>query len=302
MNFEAAACPLCGSEEALPLLQILSRRMVRCRRCGLVYQNPLSTAGDLLHLWPLPAREDGSEELEREWGERAGKRRSQRFRQFLHSVGRPGRLLDIGCGYGFFLKLAQEAGWEAIGLELNQQAVAYAKDRLQVNALLGDPRHFHFPDASFDLVTFWNVLDYVPDPLELLEEVHRVLKAGGHVFIRTPNFTWHLQSFRLISLLRRLRGNDAFAQQPYFTFVFKVTSFSRATLRLLLERSGFVPVTIKNSPPVPGDPYLELGTGAELALTLAKRAVHAIALTVAALSGNRWLIGPSLEAWGRREA
>ncbi len=45
-----------------------------------------------------------------------------------------GRLLDIGCGYGFFLKIAEEKGWEAVGVDLDPKGVAYAKERLRVNA------------------------------------------------------------------------------------------------------------------------------------------------------------------------
>ena len=94
-------------------------------------------------------------------------RRSQHFRRFLKGAGRPGKLLDVGCGYGFFLRLAQEAGWEAIGVDPDPQAVAYARSTLRVEALQGDLRDLDFADHSFDLVTLWNVLDYVPDPIPL---------------------------------------------------------------------------------------------------------------------------------------
>jgi len=268
--------------------------MVRCRRCGLLYGNPLPPARERARSSTLdPA------EVERE--ERVGKRRSRHFRRFLAGAGRPGKLLDVGCGYGFFLKLAQEAGWEAIGVDLDPRAVAYAKDRLRVNALEGDLRDFHFPDGSFDLVTLWNVLDYVPDPLDLLEEVHRLLKSGGRIFIRTPNVVWHLLNCRLTGLLKRLGWGAVFDERPYLTFVFHLTSFSRSTLRLLLEHAGFVPLSIGNSPPVEGDPYLGVGPAGELLVRLAKLTVHGFAQGVSILSGGCWLIGPSLEASARRE-
>lgn len=210
--------------------------------------------------------------------------------------------MDVGCGYGFFLRLAQEAGWEAIGVDPDPRAVTYAKDRLRVNAHWGDLRGARFPDGAFELVTLWNVLECVPDPLALLNEVHRLLRGGGRVFIRTQNAEWHRLSFALTGLLRRLPWNGVFKEHPHLTFIFNLNSFSRSTLRLFMERAGFVSPRVGNSPPIPGDPYLGLGPGGELALGLAKRAVHGLAQSLFLLSGGRCLIGSSLEAWGRRGA
>jgi SAM-dependent methyltransferase len=290
MNFEP--CPLCGSPEDLPLLQDLSRRMVRCQQCGLIYRNPRPTTRELARAFSGDGSDPGAEE-------RVGARRSRQFDRFLEVAGRPRKLLDVGCGYGFFLKLAVEAGWEAIGVDPDPRAVAYAKDRLRVNAHWGDLRGARFPDGSFELVTLWNVLECVPDPLDLLNRVHRVLKDGGRVFIRTQNAEWHRLSFRLAGFARRLGWRATFERHPHLTFIFNLNSFSRPTLRLLMDRAGFVSARVRNSPPIPGDPYLGLGAGGERLLGLAKLAVHGCAEGLSIVSGGRCLIGPSLEAWGR---
>ncbi len=229
-----------------------------------------------------------------------GKGRKQQFDRFLKHAGPPGRLLDVGCGYGFFLKLAQETGWDAIGVDLNPKAIAYAKERLRVNALLGDPRDLHFSDGSFDLVTLWNVLDYAPDPVDLLLEAHRILKHDGRVFIRTPNAVWHYLNFRMTSLLNYFGWWRGFFRHPHVTFIFHQTNFSPFTLRFVLDRSGFTPLSIRNSSPIPGDPYLGLGPIGKRLLALAKLSVYGIAQVTAIVSRGRWLIGPSLEVWGRR--
>lgn len=268
--------------------------MVRCHGCSLVYRNPRQKASDIREAY---AGNQTSLELE----ERVGNRRRHQFGRFLDSLPeRPGRLLDIGCGYGFFLKMAHERGWEAVGVDLDPKGIAHAKERLQVNAVLGDLREVHFPDGSFDLVTLWNVVECVPDPLDLLLEIHRVLKNDGRVFIRTPNAVWQYLSFRLAKFLRRLGWGKVFDERPFATFVFHMTSFSRSTLRSLNEHAGFVPLSIKNSKPTQGDPYLGLGSKGELLLTLIKLTAHGLAQSAYLISGGRWLIGPSLEAWGRR--
>lgn len=294
MKFEVVPCPLCGSDEAYPVLQWRTRRMVRCDRCSLLYRNPRPTASDIREAY-------GAERTSLEEEERVGDRRSHQFHRFFDIFpNRPGRLLDIGCGYGFFLKMAKERGWEAVGIDLDPKGIAYAKEHLQVNALLGDLRDVDFPDGSFDLVTLWNVIECVPDPVEALRQARRVLKWGGTIFIRTQNEAWQHFSFRLTSLLPRLGWRRLFEKNPFPTFVFHMSSFSRSTLRRLIEQAGFEPLSIRNSKPTMGDPYLGLGSGGELLLTLAKQTVHGLAQSAYFVSGGRWVIGPSLDAWGQR--
>lgn len=294
VNFEVVHCPLCGSGEAYPVLEWRARRMVRCNRCSLLYRNPRPTASTVRENY-------ASERTSLGWEERVADRRSHQFRRFVDSYpDRPGRLLDIGTGYGFFLKMAEERGWEAIGVDLDPKGIAYAKERLRVNAVLGDLDNVRFPEGSFDLVTLWNVVECVPDPLELLRQVRPLLRKEGTVFIRTQNEAWQRFSFKLTSLLPRLGWKRLFEKNPFPTFVFHMSSFSRSTLRRLIEQAGFEPLSIRNSKPTMGDPYLGLGTGGELLLTLAKQTVHALAQSAYFVSEARWVIGPSLDAWAQR--
>ena len=294
MKQEAVRCPICGSNEAYPALEWQGSRMVQCHSCSLLYRNPRPTVSDLRGSYT-----DKWTSLE--WEERVGDRRTQQFRRFFDSFADPpGRLLDIGCGYGFFLKMAEEHGWEAVGVDLDPKGIAYAKGRLDVNAILGDLRDVHLPDSSFDLVTLWNVVECVPDPLELLRQLRPLLRDGGTIFIRTQNETWHRMSFRLTTLFSRLGWRSVFDKQPFATFIFHMISFSPTTLRLLIDNAGFVPLSIENSKPTQGDPYLGLGSGGELLLTLIKRIVHGLAQSAYLASGGRFVIGPSLEAWARR--
>jgi SAM-dependent methyltransferase len=269
--------------------------MVKCRGCGLIYKTRQSATGDL----PSGNKGDGID-LVRE--ERVGEHRKKNFISFLMNAGPSGRLLDVGCGCGFFLKAAQDAGWEVIGIDLNAEAISYATKHLQVNALLGNLRDIDFRHSSFDLVTLWNVLDHTSDPLDLLVEVRRVLNDDGLLFIRTPNAAWHYLNFLLTSFLRGLGWGTVVHRRPRVTFIFFHTNFSRFTLRLALARSGFIPLSIRNSPPVPGDPYLGLGRAGEQTVALAKRVVHGVAQTLAFVSASRLLIGPSFEAWGRKSS
>jgi hypothetical protein len=89
-------------------------------------------------------------------------------------------------------------------------------------------------------------------------------------------------------------------RNPHLTFIFHLTSFSPASLRLVLGRAGFVPLKVANSPPTWGDPYAALG-GAEHLMAAAKVGIHGLVQALYLLSGGRWILGASLEAYARRE-
>ncbi len=288
-----APCPLCAHGGGRFILQIHARRMVRCDRCGLVYRDP------------SPARTNDGAPLvlgpaERAREERVAERRRGPFERLLAEAGPPARLLDVGAGLGYFVKLAGERGWQATGVDVDAAAVEYARSVLGVDVRPGDLRDLHLPAASFDLVTLWNLLECVADPVDVLSEVRRVTAPAGRVFIRTQNAAWHLTSYRASRLLRRFGIGANPARGAYVAYIFNVVCFSAPTLRDLLVRTGFKPVRVVNSPPVPGDPYLGLSSPAERALGLAKRGVFAAVQAGAALTRGRWLMGPSIEAWGRR--
>jgi SAM-dependent methyltransferase len=263
--------------------------MVRCGRCGLLYRDPLP-----------PPSDDGPGDPEA-WArieERVGSRRAPHFERFLAEAGPPGRLLDVGCGPGFFLRLAAGAGWDATGLDPDPAAVRYATERLGVQARVGVLAGGAVPPASVDLVTLWNVLECVADPVSLLRQVARVLRPGGRVFARTQNTVYHERAFHLGGALHRLV--PARADRPYAAFIFNTMSFSPATLRRALETAGLRVERVANSRPVTGDPYLGLGPAGERLVSAAKLGVHGLSQAVALASGGRWLIGPSIQAWAER--
>lgn len=269
------------------MLQAGSRRMVRCPECRLVYRSPRPPEAE----GSQAAAEDLREMAEAEW---LGARRARNFRRFLDGwAGPPGRLLDVGCGAGWFLQMARERGWEALGVDTSPEAVRYARERLAVPAQHGDLKSVHFPANTFTLVTLWNVLEFVPDPLGLLREIHRVLAPGGRLFVRTQNYFFQRLSLALTGWAFR-------QERPYRTFVFHLNSFSPAPLRLLLRKTGFVPVRVTNSVPTWGDPYQTV-RAAEPLMVAVKLGVHGLVQGLYFLSGRRWVLGPSLEAWALPE-
>jgi 2-polyprenyl-3-methyl-5-hydroxy-6-metoxy-1,4-benzoquinol methylase len=99
-----------------------------------------------------------------------------------------GSILDYGCGTGAFLGVMKDAGWTVAGIEPDADArriamAAHGVEPAEPGALKD------MPDASFDIVTLWHVLEHVYDLHDTLQHLHRVLKPGGHLFIAVPNYT-----------------------------------------------------------------------------------------------------------------
>ena len=89
------------------------------------------------------------------------------------------RLLDVGAAAGFFVEQARLAGWIAEGIEPSRWAVAYARDKVGVPVREGILDASSYPLNSFDVITFWEVIEHLPDPSGFLKQVARVAKPGG---------------------------------------------------------------------------------------------------------------------------
>ncbi|MGH7229120.1 MAG: class I SAM-dependent methyltransferase [Nitrospiraceae bacterium] len=111
----------------------------------------------------------------------------QRARLHAIAARRTGRVLDVGCGDGSFLEALARQGWEVFGTELSESIAATAKKRLGERVRVGAMDEIGFAAASFDLVTFWHVLEHLDDPKLALAEARRLLKADGRVVVAVPN-------------------------------------------------------------------------------------------------------------------
>ncbi|QTN38196.1 class I SAM-dependent methyltransferase [Cryomorphaceae bacterium] len=96
-------------------------------------------------------------------------------------------LLDIGCGTGDFLKELQNNHWSVQGMEPNDAAREKAESKLGIT-LSQDQSLISFEDGSMDVVTMWHVLEHVPDPVDTVAHLHRILRPGGIAVIAVPNF------------------------------------------------------------------------------------------------------------------
>lgn len=134
----------------------------------------------------------------------------------LYTKGK-GKLLDIGCANGDFLKIMEDSDFEVYGLEFSDRFI----NKYGLNIFRGSLFDAAYDTHSFDLVTMWAVLEHVSDPMEYLKEIHRILKPGGVVIFLVPN---------LRSIPFGLCHNDDIPRHLYI--------FSPGTIRKMLTLSN----------------------------------------------------------------
>ena len=223
LELEQIACPLCGEGSATALFEqrdfalgVPGRfPLVRCPRCGLLYQNPRIRMDQLDLAYPAnypPHTKDpevsraahrlgpvGRRVLAQRLGYRhldpgelplAARLRGavtggRIVKAFVPWVGQ-GRLLDVGCAMGRFMGLMQSVGWTVSGIEIDPEAAAHAR-KVTPDVFHGDPMDAPFAPGSFDLVTAFHVLEHLPDPVGVLRRMLGWLAPGGIAVVEVPN-------------------------------------------------------------------------------------------------------------------
>jgi 2-polyprenyl-3-methyl-5-hydroxy-6-metoxy-1,4-benzoquinol methylase len=222
---ETVPCPCCGGAESRRFLPCDGFLFVKCRACGIVYQNPRPVFDDLRRRYDS---DYFSYELSNEAAFFSLMRlglADVRFRERTASLPRPRRFLDIGCATGMLIESMGREGWETRGVDVCRPSAEYGIKHRGVDIFVGTLEEARFPDASFQVIHFSHLIEHVPDPPGFLREVRRILVPGGLAVITTPN----VDGFQA-----RLFGKgwrSAIADH--------LVLFSRRTLGKLLVDSGF---------------------------------------------------------------
>lgn len=234
---EFVNCALCGADDAQPclLLRDLSSglpgqfKLVRCRQCGLRYLNPRPLPAEMADYYPQDYRPYKRAIADERWAlmRWMRKRNILRRRQAAerHAPRIPGHVLDVGCSTGIFLAEMQSAGWQGTGIEMKGSAAAYARERFGLEVVDGTLEQASLPAHTFDVITFWDVLEHTHDPLAALRQAHSLLRPGGIVVATVPNYH---------SLDRKLFG----AAWIGFDAPRHLTVFAPGTLQCMFERAG----------------------------------------------------------------
>lgn len=285
------ACPACGV--AMNPLPFDSRQQGRrCGICGLLYQHAAFSPDDRETLVRHYRSLDPHAKVA---ASRAGFYRHalQYLAAAIPFDNR--RLLDVGCGYGYFLEEAKASGWKPKGVDIVPEAVESTRLRVPgAEVHCGDLGSAELPAQSLDAVTLWDVLCHVENPAIEIEESYRVLASGGIVGIRVRNLAHQLWLCRWFSRIRRLYPK--FACRPLHVF-HRWTFTPEAIARILVAR-GFSEIQIQNSPLTTGSPYRYGRSDAFIGF--GKLIAEAVSDLLFRISHARWIVGPSLLVWARK--
>lgn len=229
-------CPLCGAA-ARPYMPLAHTSVFRCarRECGLQFAAPQLADHELAQAYAsLYYRPDGSQPLLENTPEVDIRHLLERLSAHFGSPAGK-RVLDYGCGVGTLLKVANELGARATGVE--QSATAREKITGEgfaaVYADLDALRRAE-PEAAFDWIILCEVIEHLRRPWEDLEKLRPLLKSSGDLIVLTPNFD---------ALRSRLSG-ARWEQRVNLTHLYYFTPHS---LSAVLRRAGFAPCEM---PPV----------------------------------------------------
>lgn len=190
-------CPWCNSNKAQTNLclkdEFLTKehfQICECLNCGLLYTVPRPSKdkiGDYYKSEEYYSHQENKKGFIPKIYE-AIKKVNLKNKYTLAANGiKKGRLLDIGCGVGDFLHTAEEHGWECIGVEPSEDAKAIARKRIKAEIITSEDLE-QIPDASFDLITMWHVLEHVDNLKWQVEQLERLIKSNGRIVIAVPNY------------------------------------------------------------------------------------------------------------------
>jgi len=231
----SAACPACGFESAVEAGRVGEYRLLACAACTLEFSDPMRAAGEDWYGGEGDYAEalgsEAAETLRHVYGDRLDTEGSEavwlgpNHLAFLARLpGRGGRLLDIGCGEGTFLAQAAPHYASADGIELDPRAAARAAalPGVRVRSARAEDLAAEAQAGSYDVVTLFEVLEHLEDPLGALGACKRLLRPTGTLVLSVPH---------------RLRpGADA---DPSDLPPNHLTRWTEQALRAALDRAGF---------------------------------------------------------------
>jgi SAM-dependent methyltransferase len=182
-------CPLCGQSSVSEWLRAPDRLhgrrqpylLVRCSACSLVWLRNAPLPQEMHHHYT-----DAYHRLISAAGE-TSPHRWQDHTKTLIQHKQSGAVLDLGCSSGAFLEFLKGESWKLAGIEMSGDCARRAEARTGADVFVGDILDAPFPAESFDVITCFDVLEHLYEPLRVIAKVYEWLKPGGVFYVQVPN-------------------------------------------------------------------------------------------------------------------
>jgi 2-polyprenyl-3-methyl-5-hydroxy-6-metoxy-1,4-benzoquinol methylase len=211
------ACLLTGAEDLVPLKGYEKDYLVKSKSSGFVFSSRIPELSELQkHYVDYPRVTELPELTKKRYAAILN-----RFEEFRSSSN----ILDVGCGNGLFLLEAKKRGWNVFGTEFTDDAVEFCKSN-GIDMKKGSLNPGDFVAGQFDVVTSFEVIEHINNPLEESLNFHQLLRKGGLLYITTPNFN---------CVERFILGPS----YDIIEYPEHISYYTARTLRLLFEAQGF---------------------------------------------------------------
>ena len=238
-------CFVCKAENNYAIFNESGIDILKCRSCGHIFSSYDQDQNFTEYF--------GNERITEKynyfhWFDQAHSRMYNDFwSKFI--LGKSGKLLDVGCGLGYFLRKIQSFdAWESFGCEISRHAVDYAAKKVGVkNILCGICEDLNYKENSFDIITLWDVIEHIPDSDSLLRHLRTLLKDDGMLFIHTPNVRVQLIRARITKMLFGMKENIHYLEAKDH-----VNNYSPKTITKVLKRNGYSEVSFIHLWPIEG--------------------------------------------------
>lgn len=190
-------CPWCASDKAQINLwlkdEFLSKedfRICECLACGLLYTMPRpgkEKIGDYYKSQDYYSHQENKKGFIPRIYEKVKKVNLKHKYSVATNGLNKGKILDIGCGVGDFLKTLETHGWQGLGVEPSEDARQIAQTRIKAEIIESEALN-QIPDESFDVITMWHVLEHVDNLKWQVAQLQRLIKKQGRIVIAVPNY------------------------------------------------------------------------------------------------------------------
>lgn len=222
---EHRQCLICNSSRLKYLDDYKKDFLCKCKDCGFVFAGRVPTQEELIAHYEGYGRNDYLSPVTI--------KRYHEILDLFEPVRKTNRLLDIGCGIGYFLEEAKKRGWEVYGTEYTDKAMEICSSKgIQMHSGMLNPANYE--PEGFDVITSFEVIEHIDNPLEETANIGRILRKGGYFYVTTPNFN---------SLLRYyLKGEYNIIDWPEH-----LSYYTPSTLNKLMQTNGFKKIFIQTT-------------------------------------------------------
>jgi 2-polyprenyl-3-methyl-5-hydroxy-6-metoxy-1,4-benzoquinol methylase len=218
-------CIICDSADIKDMSGYEEAFLCKCSKCSFVFSKRIPTLEELIKHYEGYGRNDFLSDI-------TIKRYHELLDEF-EKVRKTNRILDIGCGIGYFLEVAKKRGWEVYGTEFTAKAIEICEEK-GIKMHQGALNPENYPTDFFDIITSFEVIEHINTPQIEIKNIHKILRKEGYFYVTTPNFN---------SLLRyHLKGKYNVIGWPEH-----LSYYTPKTINFLLTNNGFKKKWIKTT-------------------------------------------------------